>query len=131
VFRAGVDLVTVDVAVVGKDGKPIVGLEPENFSIVAGKRPRRVVSAEYIAAKGRPAVATAGPGPVLVPAPSTNTRPPAGRTFLFVVDIEEIGLGEGRGALKTISDYLGQLRPDDRVGLVSLPYGTPRVDLTR
>ena len=32
--------------------------------------------------------------------------------------------------MKGISDYLDRLSPDDRVGLVSLPYNSPRVDLT-
>lgn len=128
VFRGGVDLVTVDVAVVDKTGQPVAGLSPADFSIVADKRPRRVVSADYISAKGRPTAATTDARPV--PAPSSNAQPPAGRTFLFVVDIEQIGQGEGRGALKTIADHLDRLSPDDRVGLVSLPYGTPRVDLT-
>ena len=65
-----------------------------------------------------------------VPAPTTNSLPPAGRTFLFVVDVGHIGQGGGKMVMKGISDYLDRLSPDDRVGLVSLPYNSPRVDLT-
>ena len=130
VFRGGVDLVTVDVSVVDKSGKPVSTLTPADFVVVAGKRPRRVVSADYIAAKGRPAAATDAAAGLVIPAPTSNTAPTVGRSFLFVVDVEQIGSGDGQTAIKSISDYLDKLSPDDRVGIVSLPTGTPRVDLT-
>ena len=129
VFRGSVDLVTVDVSVVDKSGKPVSTLTPADFVVVAGKRPRRVVSADYIAAKGRPAAATEAAAPV-IPAPTSNTTPPVGRSFLFVVDVDHVGAGEGRVVVKAIADYLDRLSPDDRVGIVSAPYGKPRVDLT-
>jgi VWFA-related protein len=129
VFRGGVDLVTVDVAVLDKQGVPIAGLTPADFTIVADGRPRRVVSADYIAAKGRSAAIRRDDGQP-VPAASTNTQVPASRSFLFVVDVEQIAAGEGRGTMQSIAGYLDRLSPDDRVGIVSLPYGTPRVDLT-
>jgi VWFA-related protein len=132
VFRGGVDLVTVDVIVLDKAGKPVTNLTAVDFTIVAGKRPRRVASAEFVPVKAAPAARRAsGPGADAgVPAPTTNTIPLTGRTFFFAVDVEEIRAGEGRVAFRHISAYLDKLGPDDRVGLVSLPYFTPRVDLT-
>jgi DNA-binding transcriptional MocR family regulator len=47
-----------------------------------------------------------------------------GRGSLFHVN------GGGRNTLKSIAEYISGLRADDRVGLVSVPYYTPRVDLT-
>ena len=96
VFRGGVDLVTVDVAVVDKAGSPVLGLTPADFTVVAGKRPRRIVSVDYIAAKGRPAATTTAEATTPTPAPSTNVTPLVGRSFLFVVDVDQIGSGEGR-----------------------------------
>lgn len=129
-FRAGVDLVVVDVVVVDKDGIPVTDLVASDFTIAAGKRPRRIVSSEFVAAKRiSTAVATYPPD---LPAP-TNNRPataPTGRSILFVVDVDEIRAGEGRSAMRAISDYVDGLDAGDRVGLVSLPYGSPRVDLT-
>ena len=129
VFRARVDLVTVDVAVVDKDGKTLTTLNPGDFTIVADGRPRKVVSADYVS------VATPRPRPVsaanlTLPAPTTNSMPPSGRTFLFVVDVDHIGQGGGKTVMKGIGDYLDRLSPDDRVGLVAAPYNNPRVDLT-
>jgi len=129
-FRAGVDLVVVDVVVVDKDGLPVTDLTAADFNVIAGKRPRRIVSSEFVAAKRiSTEVVTYPPG---LPAP-TNNRPTAaatGRSILFVVDVDEIRAGEGRSALRAIANYVDGLDPIDRVGLVALPYGTPRVDLT-
>ena len=98
--------------------------------MTAGGKVRRIVTVEYIPARMTPP--TPGVSSDLPPAPesSSNTRPVMGRSIIFAVDVEEIRAGEGRTALKSISDYLDKLSPDDRVGLVSLPFGTPRVDLT-
>lgn len=130
VFRAGVDLVTVDVVVLNKQGQLVTDLKPDDFTVTAGKRPRRIVSAEYIPIKvERPA----SEGSVVVdlpPAATTNVKPPTGRTFVFVIDAEEIRAGEGRGAINGVGDYLKKLDSNDRVGLVVLPSGTPRVDVT-
>jgi VWFA-related protein len=131
VFRSGIDLVTVDVAVLTKEGKPITGLVASDFTITAGERRRRVVSADFMASKTPDRAATRG-GTVVEGAPTgtTNAQPAGGRAFLFVVDVENIRAGEGRGAVEAVSGYLERLDPRDRVGFISLPYGTPRVDLT-
>jgi VWFA-related protein len=130
VFRAGVDLITVDVLVLDKSGKQVTTLTAPDFTVTAGGKVRRIVSAEYVPARMTPP--TPGVSAELPPAPesSSNMRPVMGRSVIFAVDVEEIRAGEGRGALKSISDYLDKLSPDDRVGLVSLPYGSPRADLT-
>lgn len=129
-FRAGVDLVVVDVVVVDNDGRPVTDLTAGDFTVTAGQRPRRLVSTEFIAAPRRGADAIVTPPPDL-PAPSSNQRTtPSGRSLLFVVDVDEIRAGEGRLAMRAIADYAENLPAGDRVGLVALPYGTPRVDFT-
>jgi VWFA-related protein len=130
-FRAGVDLVVVDVVVVDKNGAAVTDLTAADFNVTAGKRPRRIVSSEFVAAK-RAGTRAAPELPVDLPAP-TNNRPSStatGRSILFVVDVDEIRAGEGRSAMRVIAEYVNGLDAIDRVGLVALPYGTPRVDLT-
>lgn len=132
VFRGGVDLVTVDVVVLDKSGKSVPDLRPEDFAVVAGRRARPIVTAEFV---GAPAprggsAATAAANVQRTPGPTTNTRRVTDRTFLFVVDVDEIRANEGRPALASVGDYLDRLGPDDRVGLVVLPQGVPRLDVT-
>jgi VWFA-related protein len=130
VFRARVDLVTVDVAVVDKDGKPVTHLAPGDFTITAGARPRRVVSADYVAVATPRTRVPVVLDPVPTPATSSNSQPSDGRSFVFVVDVDHIPQGGGRSAMASLSEYLGRMAPTDRAGFVALPYGTPRVDLT-
>ena len=40
VFRAGVDLVTVDAIVVDSDGRPVTGLTADDFTITVEGKPR-------------------------------------------------------------------------------------------
>ena len=48
VFRGGVDLVTLDVTVVDKDGKPVRGLKPEDFVVTLEKQPRPVRALDFL-----------------------------------------------------------------------------------
>ncbi len=128
VFRAGVDLVVVDVVVLDKDGQPVTNLTAADFEVSAGKRPRRIVSSEFIGVTRSRRTVTAESA--ALPAPSSNRQASTGRSIIFAVDVEEIRAGEGRSAMRAIGEYLDRLGPDDRVGVVSLPYGTPRVELT-
>ena len=47
-FKSKVELVSVDVQVVDKDGKPITGMKPEDFEVTIEGRKRAVVSAQLI-----------------------------------------------------------------------------------
>src|SRR5687768_8235248 len=47
-FRSGVELVSVDVGVVDRQGQPLRGLSSKDFTISVGGQPRRVVSVEYV-----------------------------------------------------------------------------------
>jgi VWFA-related protein len=129
VFRGGVDLITTDVTVTDGAGRPVTDLRLEDFRVAVDGRPRSLVSAEFIAARPAPAEVAGGDlGPVS--GPDSNTEPLAGRTIIFVVDVDEIRFGEGRAAMAALADYADGLGPTDRVGLVALPSGRPRVDAT-
>src|SRR6476660_1347097 len=48
VFRGGVDLVTLDVTVIDKDGKPVRGLKPEDFTVTLEKQTRPVRALDFL-----------------------------------------------------------------------------------
>ncbi len=55
-FETGVDLISVDVHVVDKNGKPIADLRPEDFEVDISGRRRKIASAQFVsyaAAGGR------------------------------------------------------------------------------
>ena len=128
VFRGGVDLVGVDVVVLDKSGTPVTDLTAADFIVEAGGARRRIVSADYVSAGGgTPAMS---PTAAAAPTASSNTRQPISRTLIFVVDLENILSGEGRLAMQNVADFVGRLGAGDRVGLVALPTGDPRIEPT-
>ena len=130
-FRTAVDLVVVDAVAIGPDGTPVTTLAAADFTIRVRDQVRRVVSAEYIAALATQAPATpAATNLARVPGPMSNAEAGPGRAFVFVVDVEEIRAGEGRSAMQAIASHVAKLHPRDLVGLVTLPDGSPRVELT-
>jgi VWFA-related protein len=126
VFEVGVDIVAVDVSVVDAQGKPLVGLAPEDFEVVVDGKPRSVVSTEYL---GRELEAPQRPKPQAAHYTS-NESTPAGRLVLLLVDRGNIGKGAGRLAMKSASRFLGTLPPSDRVGLAVVPGPGPNIEFT-
>jgi len=129
VFRGTVDRMTTDVVVVDAAGRAVTGLDASNFTVAVEGRPRPVLSADFIAARPSP-TPVAGSEPMVIPGADSNAQPMTGRTIVFVVDIEEIRMGEGRRAMEALADYADGLGPTDRIGLIALPTGNPRVDVT-
>lgn len=124
VFRSAVELVRVDVQVVGGSGDPIVGLGLDDFQAWLDGRPRRVVSAELVSfSNDRP---NAVDGPMRTP----GTVPEDSR--VFIVAIDQMGLSAG--AIMPVRDamrrFLKQLRPQDMVGLYEFPYRAAKLDIT-
>ena len=69
-FRSGVDLVTVDATVLGRDGAPIDNLGADDFRLEVDGRVRRVVSAQYVSQAPRkylPAASRRGISPQTKP----------------------------------------------------------------
>src|SRR6185436_5961109 len=128
VFRSGIDLVSVDVLVVDKDGKPIPDLKPSDFTVTAGRQKRTVKSATFVAINS-PRVSSGAAEPDAPESASSNTGIEEGRSFLIVVDVGQIDSGQGRGTMDNIAEFVATLGVRDRVGLVTFPTGQPRVDL--
>jgi VWFA-related protein len=122
--RVAVDVVPVDVSIIGNDGKPVTGLTTADFSVDVDGRQRRLVSAQY--------VSTISEGAPAAPSQSTFSTNTArgGRLILFVVDRGNIAPGRGRQVTEAASRFLAKLTPADRVGLIAFPGAGPNIDFT-
>jgi VWFA-related protein len=138
VFRSGVDLVTVDVLVVDRDGRPVPELKAEDFRVTVDGKPRRITSVEFRShydPLATPPDRTAVPNirsedRVMMRAEySSNRTSPPGRMIVLVIDTGNMTRGEGRGALEAARQFVQRLAPNDLVALVSVPAGVT-VDFT-
>ena len=126
VFRSGVELVTVDVGVVDRQGRPVPGLSAGDFTVNVAGQPRRVVSAEFVNVTA--ARAQAADTPSIVPI-STNDTAGVGRLFVFVVDQSTLEPGNVRHVARAAAPFLGGLSFVDRSSLMLLPAG-PNIGFT-
>jgi VWFA-related protein len=118
-FRSGVELVTVDAAVLEGDGSPVAGLRAEDFRLEVDGRPRQIVSAQFVDLTE--SVHAAHP-----PAShfSSNAGAGAGRIVVIAVDDTHIRRLEGRRALEAAAKFIEVLPAIDRVGVISLTSET-------
>src|SRR4051812_8178175 len=127
VFRSGVEVLEVDVAVVDNRGNPVTDLRSPEFSVTVDGQPRRVVSAEYIADVHPTTSRTA---PKLDPYISNNTDRRPGRLIMLVIDRNNTETNTIRGTIDAARNFINQLAPEDRLGLVTFPPPGPSVDFT-
>jgi VWFA-related protein len=123
-FRSAVDLVPVDVNIIDKTGHPVTGLEAGDFVLTIDGKPRKVATAQYIAAgreTDRPAV------PLHY---SSNLAAEGGRLIMIVVDQGNIGAGRGKLVLEAASRFVANLNPADRVAVVAIPGAGPQMEFT-
>ncbi len=136
VFRAGVDLLTVDATVVDREGRQVIDLKPSEFQVEVDGDTRPVVTAEYIKlVDDTPRPVGAKPAAVAAAAPdepffSTNSRGPSpGRLILILVDQGNIRVGQGRFMMRSAVKFVDGLAPADRIAMVAIPQGA-LVDFT-
>lgn len=125
-FRSGVDLVTVDAAVLDGDGRPVPGLRAEDFRIEVDGRPRRIVSAQFVD-QSESIMTASQPSAAHF---SSNAGAGDGRIVVIAVDETHIRRLEGRRALDAASRFIGVLPATDRVGVFALTSETS-LTLTR
>ena len=127
-FETGVELISVDVHVVDKNGKPIGDLKPDDFEVEIGGRRRRISSVQFVSyaptgAKG-PA-ATAAPA-----APASTDLPRPRRMFVLAVDEHSLHTRNAMAAVTAAERFIDRLQPDDLVGLYAYPTGAAQHDMT-
>jgi VWFA-related protein len=116
-FRSTVELIAVDVQVVGDDGTPVDRLEPGAFEVSIEGHRRKVVSAQFVRQ------AAAVPSPEKLASTPTPPAPADGRTFVIAVDNGSFNVGTTKDAMEALRGFMGHLDPVDRVGLYVFPTG--------
>jgi VWFA-related protein len=125
VFKSSIDLVPVDVSVVDKNGRPVPDLTAEDFALSVDGKPRTIATAQFVSVAAEPVARPADP-----PYYSSNAGGSGGRLVMFVVDVGSIGAGRGKAALDAAARFVSTLKPNDRVGLVTVPAGGVTIDFT-
>src|SRR5262245_13609102 len=128
-FRTGIDLVTIDVAVVDRNGRPVEDLGAAEFSVKIDGEQRRVVSAELT--KVDVAAAKKQVDDKSETFYTSNLTPPNGRSIVIAVDQINIRPGTLRPIMAAASKFLDQLSPLDQVAFVTYPEPGPKVPFTR
>lgn len=126
-FRTGVELLTVQAAVVDDRGRAVEDLQASEFLVRVDGAPRKVLFARFYRAEGPPVGAPGAATPVGGTAANTHTA--NGRVIVFVVDRDSIRSEADKVAFEAASSILDTLTPADAVGLLSLPAGG--VEVTR
>ena len=123
-FRSSIDLVRVDVSVLDKTGRPVPSLAAGDFVLSVDGKPRRVVTADYVATSHEVKKPSASATHF-----STNAEATGGRLIMLVVDQGSINSGRARQATAAAEQFVSRLNPSDRVGLITIP-GVANVDFT-
>ena len=125
-FRAGVDVLTVEAAVLDGDGNPVSDLTPKDFTVTIDGKPRTVRGARFYDNGELASITHAGDAPATG---AVTNAADDGRIVVFVVDRDSIAPGGERAIFEAAGSLLDALRPSDASGVLELP-GTA-TDLTR
>jgi VWFA-related protein len=128
VFRGGVTLVTVDVTVLDRDGKPVPGLTAGDFEVKLDGhlQPVRAVDYEETATRAAPAAVNTAPR-----RETTNAVPPPDpRLFVILVDDLSIPATRDKDLFQAVSRFVGDLPANDVVGFTT-SSGATTVNPTR
>lgn len=123
-FTSSVDIVSVDVNVIDRNGRPVRDLAARDFTVTVDGRPRKLASAQF--------VSVTAPGVPVEPTPAdytTNAGLASGRLIALVVDRGNIAPVRAKDVLLAAARFVSRLQPTDRVAMFSIPSG-PTVDFT-
>jgi VWFA-related protein len=124
------DAIVIDFIATASDGKPITDLKAEEVTLRVDGRQRPVRSLQLVQ-HARASAAAGSPASDPPPMPfGLNTSADTSRAVLFAVEDLSIKASSGRAVRDGIVQFLNGVSGSDRVGLVTLPQSTIRVDLS-
>ena len=128
-FRAGVDVIRVEVSVLDEDRKPVRGLTRADFTILQDGKPQEIVAFGEVRIPDAPPATAASWTREVAPEVSTN-RALDGRLVLLLLDD---GLEPGPFATRTkeiARSVVERLGPDDQAAVVFTRDNRPAQDFT-
>jgi VWFA-related protein len=133
VFRAGVELISVDITALDGNGRQVTDLTAAEFEVDIDGSRRQVSSVEYIRSVD-PLRAIGAPHKVAAPDEtfsSSNARgAPRGRLIVLLIDQGNIRTGAARSAMNSAKRFVDTLTPEDRVAVIAIPSPGELVDFT-
>ena len=128
-FRAGVEIVRLDVTVTDQDGRPVRDLAQSEIEVVEDGEVRPVVFFQHIAEPSEPYLEAASH--TVAGEVSTNRGAAHGHLYVFAFDQQHIAPGNEEKARQAAQRFLKtRMRPGDRVALYSLPGPGPQSGFT-
>jgi len=123
VFPSSSQLVTIDVVVLDRDGRPVRGLSREDFEVADDGLPQAVTHFEAVGAGSPDAAASPDtPGSRVSTNAPPAVEPP--RSFVLVYDDLHLSPLRAEAARGAVDSFLsGEARPGDRVALVVTASG--------
>jgi VWFA-related protein len=125
-FQSRVELITIDVAAVDKDGRPVEDLRAGDFAVKIDGRNRPVVSAQLVRVD-RSRAGSVQPADPLI---ATNDVAGNGRRVVVAVDQTLIAPGSIAPVLRSATRFVDALAPTDYAAVLAFPEPGPRVDFT-
>jgi len=127
VFRGGVDLVTIDVTVVDKDGRPVKGLTAEDFTVKLEGQVRPVRALDFLE------FGSAHGSRTPTPRQTSNrsaTSAGGGRVIVLVFDDLSYPAGRGKLQLAAAERMLSKFDADDLIGFSTTSGLGPAINPT-
>lgn len=133
VFRADVELVTIDVTALDGNGRQITDLTAADFQVEIDGDQRQVANVEYVRSVD-PARAIGAPVKVPVVDETFSTSnakgAPRGRLIVLLIDQGNIRTGAARLVMNNAKKFVDTLTPEDRVAVIAVPGPGELVDFT-
>jgi len=133
VFRAGVELVSVDITALDGNGRQVTDLTAAELAVEIDGDRRQVSTVEYVRSAD-PLRVIGAPRKVDVPDEtfsSSNAKgAPSGRLIVLLIDQGNIRTGAARSSMNSAKKFVDTLTPEDRVSVIAIPSPGELVDFT-
>jgi VWFA-related protein len=117
VFKSSVELLTVEASIRDKDGKPVPDLQPSDFKVQVGGKPRQVLFARFTHVNENRSASEHAP----VAGHLSNSDTAEGRIIIIAIDRESIATGSEKPLIETALKLIDSFTPADSVGLFAIP----------